>query len=192
MPSGNAARARLLLAAPSGARRRAQRSADRRGRPSCPDHVRDDGIAEGPIRCLDDEAWHRAPEMMRALLQPVAPLRDVSAVPSGNAGCSVSLGSAVSAVFIGSAVSAVPSGNAGCSVSLGSAVSAVFIGSAVSAVPSGNAGCSVFLGSAVCAAALGSAVCAVPSGSAVSAGVSWQCRQCAGASRQCRRCGTSR
>jgi amidohydrolase len=41
--------------------------------------IPDDGIAEGTVRCLDDEAWHRAPEMMRTLLQSVAAAYDVEA-----------------------------------------------------------------------------------------------------------------
>ncbi|SNS16391.1 amidohydrolase [Actinomadura mexicana] len=41
--------------------------------------IPDDGIAEGTVRCLDDEAWHRAPEMMKALLQSVAAAYDVEA-----------------------------------------------------------------------------------------------------------------
>ncbi|WP_235017827.1 amidohydrolase [Thermomonospora echinospora] len=41
--------------------------------------IPDDGIAEGTVRCLDDEAWHKAPEMMKALLQSVAAAYDVEA-----------------------------------------------------------------------------------------------------------------
>ncbi|WP_243725461.1 amidohydrolase [Actinomadura rubrisoli] len=41
--------------------------------------IPDDGIAEGTVRCLDDEAWHRAPEMMKSLLQSVAAAYDVEA-----------------------------------------------------------------------------------------------------------------
>ncbi|MEU6038755.1 amidohydrolase [Actinomadura sp. NPDC047616] len=41
--------------------------------------IPDDGIAEGTVRCLDDEAWHRAPEMMKALLESVAAAYDVEA-----------------------------------------------------------------------------------------------------------------
>ncbi|POM27222.1 putative hydrolase YxeP [Actinomadura rubteroloni] len=41
--------------------------------------IPDDGIAEGTVRCLDDDAWHRAPEMMRSLLQSVAAAYDVEA-----------------------------------------------------------------------------------------------------------------
>ena len=41
--------------------------------------IPDDGIAEGTVRCLDDEAWHKAPEMMKALLDSVAAAYDVEA-----------------------------------------------------------------------------------------------------------------
>ncbi|WP_286990790.1 M20 family metallopeptidase [Thermomonospora sp. CIF 1] len=41
--------------------------------------IPDDGIAEGTVRCLDDEAWHKAPEMMKALLESVAAAYDVEA-----------------------------------------------------------------------------------------------------------------
>lgn len=41
--------------------------------------IPDDGVAEGTVRCLDDEAWHKAPEMMTSLLQSVASAYDVEA-----------------------------------------------------------------------------------------------------------------
>ncbi|MFI0353784.1 M20 family metallopeptidase [Actinomadura sp. 9N407] len=41
--------------------------------------IPDDGIAEGTVRCLDDQAWHRAPDMMNSLLQSVAAAYDVEA-----------------------------------------------------------------------------------------------------------------
>jgi amidohydrolase len=41
--------------------------------------IPDDGLAEGTVRCLDEEAWHKAPEMMRALLDSVAGAYDVEA-----------------------------------------------------------------------------------------------------------------
>ncbi len=41
--------------------------------------IPDQGLAEGTVRCLDDEAWHRAPELMRALLHSVAGAYDVEA-----------------------------------------------------------------------------------------------------------------
>ncbi len=34
--------------------------------------IPDDGVVEGTIRCLDDTAWHEAPEMVKALLESVA------------------------------------------------------------------------------------------------------------------------
>lgn len=34
--------------------------------------IPDDGVAEGTVRCLDDEAWHRAPDLLKALIEPVA------------------------------------------------------------------------------------------------------------------------
>ena len=34
--------------------------------------IPDDGIAEGTVRCLDDDAWQAAPEMMKALIDSVA------------------------------------------------------------------------------------------------------------------------
>jgi amidohydrolase len=41
--------------------------------------IPDEGLAEGTVRCLDDEAWHKAPEMMRSLLDSVAGAYDVKA-----------------------------------------------------------------------------------------------------------------
>jgi amidohydrolase len=34
--------------------------------------IPDDGIVEGTVRCLDDEAWHAAPDMVKALVDSVA------------------------------------------------------------------------------------------------------------------------
>src|ERR1700734_1029395 len=34
--------------------------------------IPDDGLVEGTVRCLDDEAWHAAPEMVKALVESVA------------------------------------------------------------------------------------------------------------------------
>jgi amidohydrolase len=34
--------------------------------------IPDDGIAEGTVRCLDDEAWHDAPDLLKALIESVA------------------------------------------------------------------------------------------------------------------------
>src|SRR5580692_1621661 len=34
--------------------------------------IPDDGVVEGTVRCLDDAAWHDAPELVKALLESVA------------------------------------------------------------------------------------------------------------------------
>ncbi|MEU6996934.1 M20 family metallopeptidase [Nonomuraea sp. NPDC046570] len=34
--------------------------------------IPDDGIAEGTVRCLDENAWHAAPDLIKALLESVA------------------------------------------------------------------------------------------------------------------------
>ena len=34
--------------------------------------IPDDGVVEGTVRCLDDEAWHEAPELVKALVESVA------------------------------------------------------------------------------------------------------------------------
>ncbi|MFZ0046465.1 MAG: amidohydrolase [Streptosporangiaceae bacterium] len=34
--------------------------------------IPDDGIVEGTVRCLDDAAWHEAPDLVKALLESVA------------------------------------------------------------------------------------------------------------------------
>jgi amidohydrolase len=34
--------------------------------------IPDDGLVEGTVRCLDDAAWHEAPDMVKALLESVA------------------------------------------------------------------------------------------------------------------------
>ncbi|WP_329251078.1 amidohydrolase [Actinoallomurus sp. NBC_01490] len=39
--------------------------------------IPDEGIAQGTVRCFDDEAWHAAPDLMKALLDSVASAYDV-------------------------------------------------------------------------------------------------------------------
>jgi metal-dependent amidase/aminoacylase/carboxypeptidase family protein len=34
--------------------------------------IPDSGIVEGTVRCLDDEAWHRAPDLLKGLIDSVA------------------------------------------------------------------------------------------------------------------------
>ncbi|HUY46575.1 MAG TPA: amidohydrolase [Streptosporangiaceae bacterium] len=39
---------------------------------SGPNAIPDDGVAEGTVRCLDDKAWHEAPDLLKALIESVA------------------------------------------------------------------------------------------------------------------------
>ncbi|HEV2374742.1 MAG TPA: amidohydrolase [Streptosporangiaceae bacterium] len=39
---------------------------------SAPNAIPDEGVAEGTVRCLDDEAWHEAPDLLKALIESVA------------------------------------------------------------------------------------------------------------------------
>ncbi|RJL23669.1 amidohydrolase [Bailinhaonella thermotolerans] len=41
--------------------------------------IPDDGVAEGTVRCLEDEAWHAAPDLFKALLDSVAQAYGVEA-----------------------------------------------------------------------------------------------------------------
>jgi amidohydrolase len=41
--------------------------------------IPDDGIAEGTVRCLDDEAWHTAPDLLKELIDSVASAYGVDA-----------------------------------------------------------------------------------------------------------------
>src|SRR6266853_2414625 len=41
--------------------------------------IPDDGIAEGTVRCLDDEAWHTAPDLLKGLIDSVASAYGVQA-----------------------------------------------------------------------------------------------------------------
>jgi amidohydrolase len=34
--------------------------------------IPDDGVVEGTVRCLDDDAWHAAPDLLKALIESVA------------------------------------------------------------------------------------------------------------------------
>ena len=41
--------------------------------------IPDDGVAEGTVRCLDDEAWHTAPDLLKELIDSVASAYGVQA-----------------------------------------------------------------------------------------------------------------
>ncbi|MEU2945989.1 M20 family metallopeptidase [Nocardiopsis alba] len=38
---------------------------------SAPNVIPDDAVAEGTVRCLDDEAWHRAPDILKGMVESV-------------------------------------------------------------------------------------------------------------------------
>lgn len=46
---------------------------------SSPNAIPDEGTAEGTVRCLDDEAWHEAPNLVKSLVRSVAAACDVQA-----------------------------------------------------------------------------------------------------------------
>jgi amidohydrolase len=46
---------------------------------SAPNAIPDDGIAEGTVRCLDDEAWHSAPDLLKGLIDSIAQSYGVNA-----------------------------------------------------------------------------------------------------------------
>jgi len=46
---------------------------------SAPNAIPDDGIAEGTVRCLDDDPWHAAPELIKELIDSVAAAYGVTA-----------------------------------------------------------------------------------------------------------------
>jgi amidohydrolase len=65
--------------------------------------IPDDGIAEGTVRCLDDEAWQAAPEMMKALIDSVASAYGVLAEVSYVRNVPPTVNEAVSASMFSSA-----------------------------------------------------------------------------------------
>jgi amidohydrolase len=65
--------------------------------------IPDDGIAEGTVRCLDDEAWQAAPEMMKALIDSVASAYGVLAEVSYVRNVPPTVNDAVSASMLTSA-----------------------------------------------------------------------------------------
>ena len=46
---------------------------------SAPNAIPDDGVVEGTLRCLDDEAWHAAPDVVKELLDSVVAAYGVQA-----------------------------------------------------------------------------------------------------------------
>src|SRR6266566_3068862 len=46
---------------------------------SAPNAIPDSGVVEGTVRCLDDSAWHAAPEMLKDMVESVASVYGVTA-----------------------------------------------------------------------------------------------------------------
>lgn len=46
---------------------------------SAPNAIPEHGVAEGTVRCLDDDAWHQAPDLLKSLLHSVTAGYDVHA-----------------------------------------------------------------------------------------------------------------
>jgi len=46
---------------------------------TAPNAIPDSGVAEGTIRCLDDEAWHSAPDLLKGLIDSIASAYGVNA-----------------------------------------------------------------------------------------------------------------
>ncbi len=66
--------------------------------------IPDDGIAEGTVRCLDDEAWHAAPDLLKALIDSVASAYGVLAELSYERNVPPTVNEAVSVQMLGDAV----------------------------------------------------------------------------------------
>ena len=46
---------------------------------SAPNAIPDEGVAEGTVRCLDDEAWHQAPDLLKGLVKSLTSAYGVQA-----------------------------------------------------------------------------------------------------------------
>ncbi len=65
--------------------------------------IPDDGVAEGTVRCLDDEAWHAAPDLLKALIDSVASAYGVLAELSYQRNVPPTVNEAVSAAIMSAA-----------------------------------------------------------------------------------------
>jgi amidohydrolase len=65
--------------------------------------IPDDGVAEGTVRCLDDEAWQAAPDLLKALIDSVAGAYGVLAELSYQRNVPPTVNEAVSAAMIATA-----------------------------------------------------------------------------------------
>jgi amidohydrolase len=74
---------------------------------SAPNAIPDDGIVEGTVRCLDDEAWHTAPDLLRELIESVASAYGVSAELTYTRSVPPTVNDSASAALFASATEAV-------------------------------------------------------------------------------------
>src|SRR5215472_16615434 len=69
--------------------------------------IPDDGIVEGTVRCLDDEAWHTAPDLLRSLIESVASAYGVTAELSYARSVPPTVNDPASSAMLGAAAEAV-------------------------------------------------------------------------------------
>jgi amidohydrolase len=69
--------------------------------------IPDGGIVEGTVRCLDDEAWHTAPDLLRSLIESVASAYGVTAELSYTRSVPPTVNDAATAAMLGAAAEAV-------------------------------------------------------------------------------------
>jgi amidohydrolase len=69
--------------------------------------IPDGGIVEGTVRCLDDEAWHTAPDLLRSLIESVASAYGVNAELSYSRSVPPTVNDAASAAMLAAATEAV-------------------------------------------------------------------------------------
>lgn len=73
---------------------------------SAPNVIPDDAVAEGTVRCLDDEAWHAAPDIIKGLVESVASAYGAEAEVTYRRGVPPTINEATSVAIMREAVTA--------------------------------------------------------------------------------------
>ncbi|MCP3014358.1 M20 family metallopeptidase [Nocardiopsis dassonvillei] len=73
---------------------------------SAPNVIPDDAVAEGTVRCLDDEAWHAAPDIVKGLVESVASAYGAEAEVTYRRGVPPTINEATSVALMREAVTA--------------------------------------------------------------------------------------
>ncbi|MFC9086686.1 M20 family metallopeptidase [Nocardiopsis dassonvillei] len=73
---------------------------------SAPNVIPDDAVAEGTVRCLDDEAWHAAPDIIKGLVESVASAYGAEAEVTYRRGVPPTINEATSVALMREAVTA--------------------------------------------------------------------------------------